>query len=132
MPQHGLDVRIWPRKSNSDAGLDIKRDVFHQKRPMQDVGEALCGGYSFGRTRVAQEDRELVATEPRYRVTGSHSRSETLGNLAEQQVAIVVPEGVVDILEPIEVDQHYGYPRARSSRSGERVRSAILEEFSVR
>ena len=49
--------------------------------------------------------RELVAAEPRERVAAPQRVAQPLGDVAQQPVAVVVAERVVDLLEAVEVDQ---------------------------
>jgi hypothetical protein len=51
-----------------------------------------------------EEDRELVAAEPGHAVVAAHAAEQALGHLDELLVADLVPELVVDRLEPVEVD----------------------------
>ena len=51
------------------------------------------------------EDRELVAAEPGHGVALADHRPEPRGDQPEQLVTHVVPEGVVDLLEVVEVQQ---------------------------
>ena len=79
----------------------------------------------------AQEDRELVAAEARDGVVLAQQAREALADLAQHLVAVVVAEGVVDLLEAIEVEQHHrdagpGAPGAR-----DRVLGARAEEDAV-
>ena len=54
---------------------------------------------------TAQEHAELVAAEPRGRVGGAQDRAQPLAHLAEQLVAGVVAERVVELLEAVEIEQ---------------------------
>ena len=53
----------------------------------------------------AQQHRELVAAEARQRVAAPQRAAQPVGDLAQQPVAVVVAERVVDLLEAVEVDQ---------------------------
>ena len=53
---------------------------------------------------VPEDDRELVAAEPRHEIAGTHARPDGLGDAFEQQVAGGVSAGVVDRLEIVEID----------------------------
>ena len=55
---------------------------------------------------VAQQHRELVAAQPGRQVVRAHRGAQLLRDAGEQAVAGRVPEGVVDGLEPVQVDQH--------------------------
>ena len=64
-----------------------------------------------------QQHRELVAAEPGDRVLGPDGAGQPGGGDLEQPVAGVVAEGVVDLLEPVEVEQEQRHRRARSARA---------------
>ena len=71
------------------------------------------------RTRFAladdprQDDAELVAAETGDRVTRAERVAESTGDPDEQLVPVGVPEGVVDVLEAVEVDQRDRAERRR-------------------
>ncbi len=48
---------------------------------------------------------KLVAAKPTHLPMIAHHQFQALGNLAEQPVADGMAEGIVDVLEPIEIDQ---------------------------
>ena len=64
----------------------------------------------------AQEDRELVAAQARDGVVLAQQAREALADLAQHLVAVVVAEGVVDLLEAVEVEQHAPRRRCRRAR----------------
>ena len=80
-----------PSRSNGWAKM-------HCTRP----GDHLRLGHARGRR---QEHGELVATEPRHGVRLAHGLLEALGDLDEERVTARVPEGVVDLLEAVDVEQ---------------------------
>jgi len=64
--------------------------------------------------QVVQQHGELVPAEARQRVTAAQHPAQPLGDVAQQRVAVVVPERVVDLLEAVEVDQQQaGEPAER-------------------
>ena len=58
-----------------------------------------------GAVAPADEDRELVAAQPREQILLAHLAREALRDLAQQVVAALVAEDVVDLLEAVEVDE---------------------------
>ena len=58
------------------------------------------------RRHACQHDDEFVAAEPRHDVALAHAGQKALGNLDEQQIAGVMPQGIVDDLETVHVDEH--------------------------
>ncbi len=73
----------------------------------QDVARHDRGGLDTADPR--DHDDELVATETGQDRAGRGGVLEADGDLAQQRVADLVPEGVVDELEPVEVQQHEGH-----------------------
>ena len=84
--------------------LNGHRDRFDES--VRDLRRVFLGGDVF------EQDRELVATESGDGVGGPHARAQTLGDRAQELVAGRVTEAVVDVLEPVEVDEQHG-ERAR-------------------
>ena len=97
--------------------MDMQRQPIELKRLVQGQQESLRLGYRPVIPRpTKQHGRVFVATQ-----AGQHMRlrQRTLhacGNLLQQRVAGMVPQRVVDLLEPVEIDQHDG----RSLRRGQR------------
>ena len=117
---------------DADAGSDgerhavvldrsLHRQPHPERRLVHDLGRA-----------VGQDDRELVAAEARHSVGLAQHLDETEGRLAQHGIARSVAERVVDLLEPVEVDQHHGRGRVLTLRLRQRLREAILEEASIR
>ena len=75
---------------------------------------------------VAEHD-ELVAAEPRDGVALTRPRPQPLGNVDEQRVTDVVAEAVVDVLEPIQVEQHHPDNRVVALRSTDRLVEPVDE-----
>ena len=65
------------------------------------------------------EDEELVGAQPADGVPGPHLLGEPRTHLAQQRVADLVAERVVDGLEPVEVDDQQRRARARRAPRAE-------------
>jgi hypothetical protein len=81
--------------------------------------------------QVFQENGELVAAEPRDSVAGPNSSPEPVSDVDQRQIADVVPPGVVDRLEAIEVEEHHGDLLLTPGRPGQRVLNTIPEQRPV-
>ena len=57
---------------------------------------------------LRQQDGELVAAEPGDRAGLSDRGGQARPHLDQEQVALLVPEGLVDLLEVVEVEDHDG------------------------
>ena len=87
-----------------------------------------------GALRVAgrwQHDGELVAPEAPERRARAQQGAQPLGDDAEQLVADVVAERVVDLLEPVEVEEQHADPLAVAGR-GEVLAQPLRELDAVR
>ena len=60
----------------------------------------------------ALNDGELVPAEPGDEIAGTDERRDDAGSLHEHVVSDGVAEGVVDALEPVEIDEEQGGPRS--------------------
>ena len=67
-----------------------------------------------GTALAVDEQHELVAAQARDRVAFAHAALEPIRHRAQQLVADVMAEAVVDELETIEIDEHDREPRAVS------------------
>ena len=106
--QHGLAVAPVTREN---ADPDTRRRIQRVRPDLVAVGKGtlqLAGdaGRSQRRIDVGQHDGEFVAAQPCHDVAGAHRLAQARRDQAQQVVADVVAERVVDILETIEVDQH--------------------------
>ena len=82
-----------------------------------------------GGFRVAQQDRELVAAQPAgQRVLVPRHALEPLRDRAQEIVADLVPQRVVDLLEPVEVEQHDRRPGAGAQPVGETFEGLVQDD----
>ncbi len=102
------DVRAVPRihgNAQAGAGEDFRVPYF------ECTGQGLDGalGISAKLLRpgdVFHDEGKLVAAQARHRVMRLHTAGEALGHALQQLVAPTVPEGVVDELEAVEIQEH--------------------------
>ena len=83
------------------------------------------------RVDALDQDDELVAAEPGDGAVGAGDLEQPLGHLDEQGVADLVAEGVVDGLEPVDVQQEHGQAAGRALETGERVSQPVAEQGAV-
>src|SRR5690606_31165815 len=55
--------------------------------------------------QVGEHDGELVSAQARHDVGLAHAAGNAVSSLHQQQVACIMPEQVVDLLESVEVDE---------------------------
>ncbi|MOA43898.1 hypothetical protein D3C78_1661020 [compost metagenome] len=54
------------------------------------------------------QQHKLIATDPRQRVVTAQVFTQARCHLTQQQIAHVMSEGIVDRLEPVQIDEHQG------------------------
>ena len=100
-------VAVLGIEGDADARLEVEPDALELERAPQ-LGADLLGDPE----RVVlvrhrrQQQAELVAAEARDRVALAERRAKPAADLLQQQVAVRMPERVVDLLEPVEIEQH--------------------------
>ncbi len=80
---------------------------------------------------LRQQHRELVATEPRDGVTYAQLAAQAGTDEVQQQVAVVMAERVVDVLEAVEVEQQDGDLAPVALRMRDRPMGAVVEQQPV-
>ena len=77
-------------------------------RLAQRFEDPTSGLLDLGLGDVVADDHKLVTAEPGERVVGPEYGSDADGRLHQQVVTAAVTEGVVDQLEPVQVQKHHG------------------------
>ncbi len=103
----------------ADARLHRQGEAAHLDLVLDDVAQAP--EHLLGVTDLGQDDAELVAAQAGHGVLGPGVVGEALGQLGQQLVAAVVAQRVVDLFEPVEVDDGDGGPRVASRRPAGRL-----------
>ena len=99
---------------DADRGLDLEREAADDDGLLEHLQHAADDGIDrLAVGDVAQQDRELVAAEAGDRRGAAQHAVEPRADPLEQQVAVVVAERVVHVLEAVEVHQHHGGGRLR-------------------
>src|SRR4051795_9853813 len=125
--------RLTPSATNGSASA--RRIALATRMP--------SSGVAAGRTRTpnsapprggagAHEDAELVAAEAGDGVARVEQLGEPAGHLAQDLVAVVVAERVVDVLEAVEVDEHHDDGAVAAVRGRDRAARAVGEQHAVR
>ena len=116
-PALAVTTRLFPASSNGSAS---------ERRMRSACAEVL------DRRLVFEQDRELVAAEPRDRVAGAHRLAEAVTDREQQLVADGVAEAVVHRLEAVEVDDDDADGAVVACSACERVLHAVREQRPVR
>ena len=94
---------------DADTRPDTQARVTYVNRFFKQHRETLRHRRGLEGVHTVKEDGELVTTEARYQVVVTDDLADTGSDLAQQCVPGVVSEGVVDLLEMIQVDQEQGH-----------------------
>ena len=117
---------------HAHARLGGERHALQLERLLQGVVQALGDLPGTGDVRARQEDGELVAAHPGDRVPGAQRRAQPRADLLEQEVAVGVAHGVVDLLEPVEVDDQHRQRLLLPLGAEQRLLEPVVEEDPVR
>ena len=79
-----------------------------------------------------QQQAELVAAEAGHRVALAQRQTQAAADLLQQQVAVLVAERVVDLFEPVEIEQHESDAQIGALRRQDRPGRAFVEEAAIR
>ena len=82
------------------GGRELERLLERELDALGDAGGALV-------VAAVEQDRELVAAEPRGQVARAQAGAQPAGEGHQQLVADLVPEAVVDALEVVEVEEQH-------------------------
>ncbi|HEY3726388.1 MAG TPA: hypothetical protein VGL51_04385 [Solirubrobacteraceae bacterium] len=105
--------------------LDVDRTLQRGPDPLYQRRHVLWLG------QVAEQQGELVAAQAGDRVRGPDGTTKPDSDLGQQLVAGGVAEGVVDLLEAVEVHQHHGQPGQVALGLCDGVLDALLEQDPV-
>ena len=99
---------LW-RQRDADTRPDAQARVTHVNRFFKQRRETLRHRRGLEGVRCVKEDGELVTAEARYQVVVTDDLADAGPDLAQQRVSSLVSEGVVDLLEMIQIDQEEGH-----------------------
>lgn len=80
---------------------------------------------------VLTHHEEFVAADPANGVPHPQRLLHALGNDLHHVVADLMPVGVVDRFEPVQVDEQHGHQGAAAVRGGQRVADQLLHQTAV-
>ena len=135
------DVRVAEQRLGSglaggvgdaDARRDPQRLPVERERRLQFLDQRPGAALHLrDRGDSLQQHGELVSPEPRDRIGGAAGRDDPLGHVAQKTIAGVVTEGIVDVLEVIEVEEHHRNAALVALRESQRVVHAIPEQAAI-
>ena len=108
-------ARVVREDRDADAGVDVDPDAADLERLLQRRAQPQPRRARRRLVARHQHDRELVAPEPGERVLLAQQRAQARADLAQHLIAGVVAERVVELLEPVEVDEQQRHLLALSA-----------------
>jgi len=101
------------------------------ERRLQQVYELVGHADSGGTIRVRQHHRELVAAQAGEGVRRAQFGVQAGSDLLQDQVASLVTERVVDLVEAVQVEQQEAHPAAGPPRGANRLLQAVEQQGAV-
>ena len=92
------------KQGDADAAGDGEAEGVEVEGLRHRLLHALRGLLGTARIGLMNQQRELVAAQPRHRVHLAHAGLQPLGDILQHPVAVAVAQGVVDLLEAVEID----------------------------
>ncbi len=130
--QHVQIGRILREQADADAAGDEQFVARHGERLLEQ-GHQLLGHVGGAWTaHVFQQHDEFVAAQARQRIAFAQAGGQLPRHLLEEQVAHMVAEGVVDVLEAVQVDEQHRQLLARARAADHRMLQAVVEQQPVR
>ena len=115
-----LAVTDTLRSRGVDRSPDVGQDALGERDDVGLVGDVLA------------DDDELVAAQPGHGVARPQRRVDAARDADQHLVADVVAERVVDVLEPVEVDEQHGDGARAAVRAGQRGVEPVAQQPPVR
>ena len=130
--QERLAVDSPSRMGESSADRHVEASAVQWERLLRYGGDAIQQSGEFGRiTRAAGNDHELVTAESGDEVPSPHCLLQPRCDSAENDVACAVSQGVVDVLEAIDIDEDDRRPPRLVTRVSENRIEIAPEGHSV-
>ena len=126
----GVAVVRRERDADADAGIDLL--PVDLDRLGNDLDQPARQRARRLRARIALQDREFVAAEPRDRVVLADRAADALRDGAEQLVADRMAERVVDALEVVEVEVEHRHRLAVRLDAREAFGHLLAQQHAVR
>jgi len=120
---------VFREEREPDAGPHVEGELAQHDLVGEDRQQAFGEPNRLGSIlHRRKEDRELIAAESGHQPLAA-DRSESFRHGDQYQVAVMVPERVIDLLETIKIHDH---DRAAGARDRDRVTYALVEEGAIR
>ncbi len=125
-------IQILGQEADADTGGDIQLVAADPVRLADLVENAISNqlGLPFG-FQVGQQQDEFIAAETRQGIGGADRAVEAPGHIDQNLITDTVPEGIVDGLETIQVDEHDCQLLAAAPGQLDIVFQAVLQQGAV-
>ncbi len=118
---------------DADARADLAPRSLDDERRLERAEDFLADAQRGPHVARGRKDEgELVAAEARDRVGLAHQLPEARGDLLQHDVAAVVAERVVDLLEPVQIEKHQSDRLSAPARDAHRLVHPVEQERPVR
>lgn len=130
--RHRLGGIGWKQR-DSDARGDGQLSLLHLERLAEAFDDGVCDRLELDwAVDVLEEHCKLVSAEAGQQVAGAHAAFQACDDGPQQLIPQMVPEGVVDHLESIEVEKQQGYLLVRAQRMRRRTFQLVAKILAVR
>ena len=116
---------------NANAGADFHLMAVDDERLLERFEQPAGRHFGLVRVRSGQQHGELVAAQARGRVAFAKHALESHAQLAQEQIAKVVPERIVDFLEAIEVHHQQRQRRFVATGRQNGLAQAVVEQQTI-
>ena len=117
-------------QGDADAGTEPLLDTAQGERPAERSDRQPGHRRRRGRVGTRQQQDELVAARPRHQGARGRTGLQPAAGSAQQLVAGLVAERVVDVLEVVEIERQHGQ-RSVVGKSVERLLDALVQPVAV-
>src|SRR6478735_9408672 len=128
-------LRVLPVEwihADSDTRGDIQIMVFDGMGFSQGFKDPSARNFGIFRMfHILKQEDELVASRPAHRVRGSYASDQLVCNGLQKLVAGGMTQGVIDVLESIQIQKEYSQHSRVSVRSGNSLVQPIVEEKTI-
>ena len=131
--QQDIEMLVEGIERDADAGADECLVPVEAERPRQLVEDFLRDRRGvLDVANLRQQHGEFVAAQPRHGILLAYADYEPFADASEEEVAVGVPEVVVDGFEPVEVEEHDRAEALVAVRLGHGLTQAVEEQQPVR
>jgi hypothetical protein len=131
LEQLGRVVAVVGVDGDADTGVQAEHDRVEGQRLLQGGPQFLGDRRGSLRGRAGDQHGELVAARAGHGVDVPQRLLEPRPHLTEELVSVMVAEGVVDVLEPVQVQQQQDGRLQRPVGGAERLAEPVGEQRAV-